>query len=79
MTVVASGIMSAVGEQAHVSLSGDMIGRYVVTHQQPDGELTLVPDTSAAAILSRLGHQQATLEEFEAEYGPLRRSRDGEG
>ncbi len=72
MTVLASGIMSPVSEQAHVTLSGDIRGRYVVTHQQPDGELTLVPDTSAAAILNRLGHEQATLEEFEAEYGSLR-------
>jgi hypothetical protein len=76
--LLASGIMSPVGEQAHVTLSGDISGRYVVTQKQPDGELTLVPDISVAAILNRLGHEQATFEEFEAEYGSLRPS-DGEG
>ncbi len=70
--------MSSVAEQAHVTLSGDINGAYVVTDRRPSGELTLVPDTSAQAILSRLGHQQATLGEFEAEYGPVRPP-DGEG
>jgi len=42
------------------------------------GELTLVPDTSAKAILNRLGHTPATLAEFEAEYGPVLPP-DGEG
>jgi hypothetical protein len=70
--------MSSVAEQPHVTLSGDISGPYVVTEQRPGGELTLVPDTSAQAILSRLGHQRATLEEFETEYGPVRPP-DGEG
>ena len=38
--------------------------------------LLLVPDTSAQAILDRLGHKRATLAEFEAEYGPVRPSDD---
>jgi hypothetical protein len=42
---------------------------YVVKDEGPDGEITLVPDTSADAILDRLGHTRATLAEFEAEYG----------
>jgi hypothetical protein len=46
--------------------------------ERPDGELTLVPDTSAQAILDRLGHTQATLAEFEAEYGAVLPP-DGEG
>ncbi|MGA2166101.1 MAG: hypothetical protein ABSH36_16780 [Solirubrobacteraceae bacterium] len=36
--------------QAHVKLSGDINGRYVVTDRRAGGELTLVPDTSAEAI-----------------------------
>jgi len=59
------------GEQAHVKLSGDINGEYIVKDERPDGELTLVPDTSAEAILDRLGHTPATLAEFENEYGPV--------
>jgi hypothetical protein len=70
--------MSVVAEQAHVTLSGDIAGDYLVVNQRPDGELTLVPDTSADAILRRLGHKWATLAEFEAEYGPVQPP-DGEG
>jgi len=40
--------------------------------------LTLVPDTSAEAIVDRLGHTRATLAEFEAEYGAVLPP-DGEG
>jgi hypothetical protein len=65
-------------EQAHVKLSGDRTGAYVVADERPDGSLTLVPDTSADAILGRLGHQRATLAEFEAEHG-VTIPRDGEG
>jgi hypothetical protein len=70
--------MSAVAEKAHVTLSGDIAGDYLVVDQRPDGELRLVPDTSAEAILRRLGHAPATLAEFEAEYGPVQPP-DGEG
>lgn len=63
--------MSAVAEQAHVTLSGDLAGEYVVIDQRPNGELTLVPDTSAAAIRKRHDLTPATLAEFEAEYGPV--------
>ena len=65
-------------EQAHVKLSGDRTGDYVVADERPDGSLTLVPDTSANAILGRLGHQRATLADFEAEHG-VSLLRDGEG
>jgi hypothetical protein len=65
-------------EKAHVKLSGDRTGDYVVADERPDGSLTLVPDTSAAAILGRLGHQHATLADFEAEHG-INLPRDGEG
>ncbi len=33
-------------EQAHVKLSGNINGRYVVTDRRPGGGLTLVLDTS---------------------------------
>jgi hypothetical protein len=72
------GIMTTVAATPHVTLSGDIEGEYVVTDQRPSGELTLAPDTSAQTILSRLGHERATLAEFEAEYGPVLPP-DGEG
>ena len=62
----------------HVTLTGDIAGEYIVTDERPDGELTLVPDTSAQAILDRLGHTQATLAELEDEYGAVLPP-DGEG
>jgi hypothetical protein len=65
-------------EFAHVKLSGDLAGEYVVTEERPDGSLTLVPDTSFEAIRKRLGTEPATLAEFEAEYGPVQPP-DGEG
>lgn len=50
-------------KEAHVKLSGDISGRYVVTDQRAGGELTLVPDTSWEAILERSGGQEMTAEE----------------
>jgi hypothetical protein len=55
--------MEGMGEQAHVKLSGDINGRYVVTGQRAGGELTLVPDTSWKAILERSGGRELTPEE----------------
>jgi hypothetical protein len=71
-------MMSPVAAPPHVTLSGDIEGEYVVTDQRPGGELTLAPDTSIEAIRRRHGLTPATLEEFEAEYGPVRPP-DGEG
>jgi hypothetical protein len=71
-------VMAAEEQLVHVTLSGDINGEYVVKDEGPDGEITLVPDTSAQAILDRLGHTQATLAEFEAEYGAVLPP-DGEG
>lgn len=65
-------------EFAHVRLSGDRAGEYVVTEERPDGSLTLVPDTSFEAIRKRLGTEPGTLADFEAEYGPVQPP-DGEG
>ena len=65
-------------EQPHVKLSGDIDGPSVVEERRPDGRLLVAPDTSAAAIMERLGHEPATLAEFEAAYGAVK-SPDGEG
>jgi hypothetical protein len=71
-------IMPTVSREAHVTLSGDIAGEYVVTARQPNGELTLVPDASIAAIRKRHGLEPASLAEFEAEHGPVLPP-DGEG
>jgi len=55
----------------HVTLSGDINGEYVVKDEQPDGELTLVPDTSIAAVRQRLGTEPMSAEEFEQHFGDL--------
>ena len=58
--------MEGMAEQAHVELSGDINGRYVVTDRRAGGELTLVPDTSAEAIRERAGLLDPTPEQAEA-------------
>ena len=63
---------------AHVTLSGDRSGEYVVVEERADGSLVVVPDTSMQAIHRRDGLTPATLGEFEAEYGPVQPP-DGEG
>ncbi len=65
-------------DSAHVMLSGDIAGERLVEDERPDGELTLVPDISAAAILGRLGHTPATLADLKSGYGPVLPA-DGEG
>lgn len=72
-----SGIIGDV-DRPHVKLSGDIEGTYVVEETRSDGRLVISPDTSARAIMERLGHEPATLAQFEAEYGPVRPP-DGEG
>jgi hypothetical protein len=72
-----SGIIEYV-ERPHVKLSGDVEGAYVVEETRSDGRLVISPDTSAQAIMERLGHEPAALAEFEAEYGAVRPP-DGEG
>lgn len=67
---------------AHVKLSGDRAGEYVITEERPDGSLTLVPNASWQAIRERSGAREATKEEWEgflAEHGPHMLSPDGEG
>lgn len=65
-------------DQPHVKLSGDIEGSYVVEETRNDGRLVISPDTSAQAIMERLGHEPATLVEFEAEFGAVKPA-DGEG
>jgi hypothetical protein len=55
-----------------------MSGEYVIVEQREDGILILAPDTPMDAIRRRHGLTPATLEEFEAEYGPIQPP-DGEG
>jgi hypothetical protein len=71
-TPAASFAMIASVEQPHVKLSGDIEGAYVVEETRDDGSLVVAPDTSAKAIMERLGHKPATLAEFEAAHGAVR-------
>jgi hypothetical protein len=69
-------------QQAHVTLSGDIAGEYVVEDQRPDGRLVLAPDTSAAAIRTRGGSRSLTAgewEDFLTQHGPHMLPADGEG
>jgi hypothetical protein len=63
--------MQTVSRQAHVTLSGDIAGEYVVEDRRPDGRLVLVPDTSVDAILARHGAKPLAAEEFERHFGDL--------
>lgn len=62
----------------HVKLTGDVSGEYVVVEKREDGSIVVKPDTSMEAVRRRHGLRPATVEEFEAEYGPLQPP-DGEG
>jgi len=64
-------------EPAHVTLSGDLSGDYVVEDQRPDGRVVLRPDLSVKAILTRHGVRELSPEEFEQHFGEL--PTDGEG
>jgi hypothetical protein len=68
----------AVQRTTHVTLNGDMSGDYVLVEKREDGSLVPQPDTSMEAIRRRHNATPATLEEFEAEYGPVQPP-DGEG
>jgi hypothetical protein len=66
-----SAIMSVVAEKAHVTLSGDITGEYLVETRRHDGRLVLVPDTSADTILARYDAKPLTDEDFERHLGDL--------
>jgi len=71
-------MIPAMEQRRHVKLSGDVEGPYVIEEAREDGRLVVAPDTSAQAIMDRLGHEPATLAEFEAAYGAVKPA-DGEG
>jgi hypothetical protein len=54
-----------------VRLIGDRAGRYVVTDERPDGTLVLKPEDSADAMLERHGLEPGSVNELEAEFGPV--------
>lgn len=62
---------------AHITLSGDRSGDYVLVEERSDGSLVVAPDTSIKAIRKRVGTRPMTVEEFEGHFGEL--PRDGEG
>lgn len=64
-------------EPAHVTLSGDLSGDYVVEDRRADGRVVLRPDLSVKAMLSRHGERELTPAEFEQHFGEL--PTDGEG
>jgi len=68
----------AVQRTSHVTVEGDVSGEYIIVEKRDDGFLLLKPDTSMEAIRRRHDATPATLEEFEAEYGPVQPP-DGEG
>ena len=57
------------GVSAHVRLSGELSGEYVVDEVFEDGRIVLRPDTSAAAIRERTGVDPVTDDEFERAFG----------
>lgn len=63
--------MSPVAAPAHVTLSGDIEGEYIVEDRRPDGRLSLVPDTSIEAVRQRLGTEPMSSEEFQRQFGDL--------
>jgi len=62
---------------AHITLTGDRSGEYVLVEERPDGSLVMAPDTSAEAIRRRLGTRPMTTKEYEHHFGGL--PRDGKG
>ncbi|ADB50448.1 hypothetical protein [Conexibacter woesei] len=58
-------------DQAHVKLSGDLSGDYVVEEQRADGRLVLRPDLSVEAILARYGERELVPDEFDRRFGHL--------
>jgi hypothetical protein len=56
---------SVMASEPHVTLSGDIVGEYVVKKKGAMGELTIVPDEYPATV-PKYGGRRATPEEFEA-------------
>jgi hypothetical protein len=66
-----SGIMNPVAAPPHVTLSGDIVGEYVIEEERPDGRILLAPDLSMRAILARHGATPLSAEDFERHFGDL--------
>ncbi len=64
-------------EPAHVTLSGDLSGDYVIEDRRPDGRVLLRPDLSVKAMLSRHGERELTPEEFEQHFSALPTDSEG--
>ena len=62
---------------AHVRLTGELTGKYVVDEVYEDGRIVLRPDTSAAAIRERAGLDPVTDDEFERAFGDLPSDSEG--
>jgi len=62
---------------AHVRLSGELSGEYLVDEVLEDGRVVLRPDTSAVAIRERGGLEAVSDEEFERAFGHLPSDVDG--
>jgi hypothetical protein len=62
---------------AHVKLSGELSGEYVVDEVLEDGRIVLRPDTSAAAIRQRAGLEPVTDDEFQRAFGHLPSDSEG--
>jgi hypothetical protein len=54
-----------------VEVTGAQSGRYELQEQAEDGTVVLRPDTSAQAIMRRLGTEPAAADEFDAAFGDL--------
>jgi hypothetical protein len=62
---------------AHVRLTGELTGEYVLDEVFEDGRIVLRPDTSAAAIRERAGLDPVTHDEFEQAFGHLPSDSEG--
>ncbi len=69
-------------EIAHITVSGDLEGDFVVTEEQPGGKFVIERDISWKAVQARAGARELTEQEwkdFIAEHGPHMLPPDGEG
>jgi hypothetical protein len=72
---------SMMSEIAHITVSGDLQGDFVVTEERPGGKFVIERERSWKAVQARAGGREATDAEFaafEAEHGPFGPP-DGEG
>lgn len=65
-----AGYNLAMATEPHVTLSGDIVGDYIVKRKGPAGELTLVPDTYPTVVPEFSGRRMtpAEFDRFMAEH-----------